>query len=534
MRAIACALALLASSAAGSAEPEIIASTPHALEVVIYRATSEYDFYSDSEMDIGDVRDELSGLAMIIETRTIELPVGTSKLVFPGVAEGIVPDSATIHGLPAFPIESNFDYDLIAPAVVIAKSLDSEVTLVRTNPVTGKQTQERAVLKTGPLGVLLDFGHSVEALGCSGGIEKLILDAVPEGLTATPTLSMRVRAEKAGRYTVTLAYLAIGMRWRAGYVATLNDDGTTLDLHGWLTLSNLMSTGFEDARTHVLAGNLVWDESYTLPAEPSHYYSDPSCWPIGAFSRRAIIDAISAEDIGRFPDVRVWEALQRVGGGDFEEIVVTGFRASVVDETEVGDYKLYTLPGATTVASRQSKQVMLMDKRKVSYERVYRYVVDLDEVESLEDEVIHPTALLKLENTERAGLGKAIPRGIVSVVEHGVLAGEDDVLDIPIGSPMEVEFAEALDVRVLPRVVSEKTIERRAEDYARVTIEVLIANDKPTRTTVEIQQARGELENFRIVKGSKRHTFKDGDPLWTFELPPGKRERLVYTLEALD
>jgi hypothetical protein len=284
----------------------------------------------------------------------------------------------------------------------------------------------------------------------------------------------------------------------------------------------------------VLAGNLVWDEGYTRPAEPAHYYSEPSCWPIGAFNRRAIIDAISAEDIGRFPDVRVWEALQRLGGGDIDEIVVTGFRASVVDETEVGDYKLYTLPGATTVASRQSKQVMLIDKRKVSYERVYRYVVDPDELESLEDEVIHPTALLKLENTERAGLGKAIPRGIVSVVEAGVLAGEDDVLDIPIGSPLEVEFAEALDVRVQPRVVEEKTIERRAEDYARVTIEVLIANDKPTRTIVEIQQARGELENFRVVKSSKRHSFKDGDPLWTFELPPGKRERLVYTIEALD
>jgi hypothetical protein len=200
----------------------------------------------------------------------------------------------------------------------------------------------------------------------------------------------------------------------------------------------------------------------------------------------------------------------------------------------VGDYKLYTLPGNTTVASRQSKQVMLMDKRKVSYERVYRYVVDPDELESFDDGVIYPTALLKLKNTERAGLGKAIPRGIVSVVEDGVLAGEDDVLDIPIGSPMEVEFAEAMDVRVQPRVIEEKAIERRAEDYARVTIEVLIANDKPTRTIVEIQQARGELENFRIVKSSKRHSYKDGDPLWTFELPPGKRERLVYTIEALD
>src|SRR5688572_1230589 len=104
MRALACALALLASLTAASAEPEIIASTPHALEVVIYSATSEYDFYFDSETEIGELDEELSGLAMIIETRTIELPVGTSNLVFPGVAEGIVPDSATIRGLPAFPI----------------------------------------------------------------------------------------------------------------------------------------------------------------------------------------------------------------------------------------------------------------------------------------------------------------------------------------------------------------------------------------------------------------------------------------------
>ena len=107
------------------------------------------------------------GLALITETRQIDLPAGPSEIRFRGVASTMVPQTATIDGLPAGALERNFDYDLLSPGSLLAKSIGRTVHLIRTDPKTGRFTDVTAIVRTGPDGAMLEVGGKLEARpGC--------------------------------------------------------------------------------------------------------------------------------------------------------------------------------------------------------------------------------------------------------------------------------------------------------------------------------------------------------------------------------
>jgi hypothetical protein len=502
------ALALLLLSLAATAD--VISPAPDAVRVTLY-----------------------GNLVMVSETRTIDLPAGTSRIVFLGVADAIVPQTAGIEGLPAAIIESNFDYDLLTPGAVIAKSHGERVRLVRTDSATGRTTEREAILRSGPEGVVLEIDGKFETLGCSGLDEKLVFSRVPSGLADQPQLSMTVRAQTPGKHTVQLDYLALGMDWSADYIARLNPDDQTLDLSGWLTLVNKSGTTFANTPAEVVAGQLARDEQETQPPGPTTVNESASCWPVGQFAKfieyRMFKRAEVVDQVGMLAAPAAARALEEV-------TVVTGSR--LAEMRELGDYKLYAVPEPTTLAARQSKQVAFLSQSRVPFTRLYMFKVDEDAIRGDNDLRPQPaTTLLRLQNKESDRLGKPLPRGTVSVMEPGeggaVLAGQDRIEDMPVGLPIELTLGTAMDVRVEPRVTEERTIEGNDHDEELLSVEVRFGNDKPVPITLEYRQpATGE--GFRIVRESRSHTLKEGDVRWTFRLPPGGRAVLRYSMQRSD
>jgi hypothetical protein len=217
---------------------DIVSPAPESVRVTIYRTAQDTVATYAVEESYGFENTGTPGLVMVSETRTVEIPAGVSTIVFRGVADQIVPQTAALEGLPAVLLESNFDYDLMTPGAVIAKSHGEHVQLVRTDQATGRTTVREAILRTGPEGIVLDVDGKTEALNCSGLDEKLVFPRVPPGLADEPRLSMTIRAASAGKYTVQLSYLALGIDWSADYVARTDPDDRTLTLTGWLTLVN--------------------------------------------------------------------------------------------------------------------------------------------------------------------------------------------------------------------------------------------------------------------------------------------------------
>jgi hypothetical protein len=519
MRATACLLALLLGTTAAA---DIVSETIEDIELTVYRDPNRN---GDDELTLAD---ETDGIAMITETRTIDIPAGAATIRFRGVADGIVPQTATLGDLPATIVEANFDYNLLTPGTLIEKSLGRPVRLVRTNRATGAVEEQRGVLASGPDGVVVDFGNSVEALNCSGLAERMVFDDVPAGLADTPTLSLAIRAPTAGRYRMQLSYLALGMDWSADYIATLHSDGQRMSVSGWITLVNRYGSRFSNAKTHVVAGKLAREEAETLAPEANLPTRADRCWPIGDFRlRRKIL-----ED-------RMFKRSQSVSamGGRFEEVIVTG--GFIARQSQLGDYKLYTLPFATTVEPRQLKQARLLEQPAVKVVRSYEYRVPDGLLDDAEPAPHNASVVLSARNTQRDGLGLPLPAGKVRVMEttssgREYYVGEHAIEDTPLDLPLRLLLGESNDVTATPRLIEDSDSEDSQHERKRAIIEIDIANAGTRAAEVEVRQARELFESTIIARESRRHRVDGADYVWNVKVGARKRAVLRYTLEQVE
>ncbi|MBD3820484.1 MAG: DUF4139 domain-containing protein [Brevundimonas diminuta] len=518
--AITTALSLLGPTAwapTAWAQTESVSARPDGATVVIYRdrpvdtvALMEQSRQPWSRLD-------RQGLALIVETRTVDLPAGEGIIRFRGLATGVVPQSAVLEGLPAHVVERNADFDLLSPASLMEKSVGEVVRVVRTNPATGEQVEKAAVIRAGAQGTVLEIDGRFEALDCSGQTERVVFDRVPEGLGDQPTLSVRTRAERAGRHTVTLAYLTTGLQWSADYVARLNPTDGTLDLTGWLTLANFGGTGFPAAPVQVVAGTLRKDAG-TVPVEPMVRYQQNECWPQGTTTLGSGLQPTYKQDRVEYTGPPV------ILPGPPPPPVPMAARGITVTamarQGELGDYKIYTLPEPTTVAARQTKQVRFLEREAVAYERVYRAGV------LNPDEETQPTAIvMKLRNEEGAGLGVALPGGSVAVMQPDgaggvLLAGQERFEDKGVGLPVRLAFGESPDVRVQTRLVKSGSSTRGAVTTERTEVETTVTNARSEPVTVELVADAAGQRGFRIRSQSVRSRVDDtGYPVWTLSVP---------------
>lgn len=516
--AITTALSLVAPSV--WAQSESVSARPDTATVVIYRdqpvdtvALMEQSRQSWNRLD-------REGVALIVETRTVDLPAGEGIIRFRGLATGVVPQSAVLEGLPAHVVERNADFDLLSPASLMEKSVGEVVRVVRTNPATGEQVEKAAVIRAGGQGTVLEIDGRFEALDCSGQTERVIFDRVPEGLGDQPVLSVRTRAERAGRHTVTLAYLATGLQWSADYVARLDPVDGTLDLTGWVTLANFGGTGFPDAPVQVVAGTLRKDDG-TVPVEPLVRYQQNQCWPQGTttFGSGEFANyGIPPPPPPPPPPAPAAPMMRMVAESAVDEIVVTGSR--VARQGELGDYKIYTLPEPTTVAARQTKQVRFLEREGVAYERVYRANLLSADAEPRPSDII-----LKLKNEEAAGLGVALPGGSVAVMQPDgaggvLLAGQDRFVDKGVGLPVRLTFGQSPDVQVQTRLVKSTSSTRGAVTTDRSEVETTVTNARSEPVTVELVADAAMSRGFRIRSQSIRSRIDDtGYPVWTLTVP---------------
>jgi hypothetical protein len=195
-RALLCLLLTIASP--GLAREAVDASDPSKLSVTVYR---------DPNRGPGEAmrRDWPRGFAMISETRQVTLPAGESTIRFEGVSEGMVAVTAIVTGLPGGTIEKNRNADLLSPGALVDGTLGNRVTITRTDPATGRETSESAIVRSrADGGLVLQSGSGFEAVRCSGLPEKLTFDRVPAGLSARPVYSVDTASPQGGTYTVTL------------------------------------------------------------------------------------------------------------------------------------------------------------------------------------------------------------------------------------------------------------------------------------------------------------------------------------------
>ncbi|WP_033923134.1 DUF4139 domain-containing protein [Sphingomonas sp. 37zxx] len=425
-------------------------------------------------------------VALVQDVRSLDLASGRVRQSFPDVSAQIRPETVSLAVSDAAIVEQNFDYDLLSPSSLMEKAVGETITLVRTNPATGTETRERAKVLAVNGGVVLDIGGRIEVLRDDGLPVRAVFDRVPDSLRARPTLSVTLASTRGGTRPARLSYLSRGLGWSADYVALFDEKSGTVDVQGWVTLRNTSGTTFNNARTLLVAG-----------------------------------------DVGGSDGGEDYTPRQR---RSYQVQMQPGTESA--DREQLGDFYLYPLAERTTIADKQTKQVSFLDAKGVTASSGYRFengwLGTADEPRSAQ-------TILRFANAGDAGLGDALPAGVVRVYIRDArgqpqFTGENQIGHTPQGSTIALPTGDAFDVKVQPTTLSRT---RLGGDRWRTEVRYRLTNARARPVTVELVQSGLDWGDNRIIAENRKSERRNvGSAIWQVPVPANGESVVTATFDT--
>lgn len=454
-------------------------------------------------------------LSLIREERTITLVKGTGKVVIPDIPESI--DGTSVHFLSLTApdavkvLEQNYQYDLVNQGKLLEKYLGKEVEFVRLDESTKKEyTVKGKILSTGyqaqPMygggkpnynyvsGMIAEVNGKIEVNPAG----RLVLPSLPEGLILKPQLEWLVSCSREGEHKTEISYLAGQLSWSCNYVALLNNNDTKLDLTGWVTLTNSSGTTFNNAGLKLVAGdvNIVRE---------------------------------------RFDGAMRGEAMMKM----------TTAAEPQFKQTELFEYKLYTLQRKSDVKDNETKQIELTSGKNVTSKKVFIYDGMADQWRYYRNNYSYRSqesfgqqsnpkvgVFVTFRNEEKSGLGIALPKGKVRVYKRDddgkeQFVGEDEIDHTPKDEEIRLYLGNAFDIvgeraqkdfKVLSSGhVVEETIEIKVRNHKTEAAEVMVYEHPWRWSEWEITRSNTEWE--KVDQSTVKFPVKiakDGEKVITY------------------
>lgn len=421
-------------------------------------------------------------LSLIRERRSVALTGGINAVVVPDIPATI--DGTSLHFRSLLDptgvriLEQNYQYDLVNQAKLLERYLGREIEFVRLNEETKREYTVKGKLLAagfgGRAGVVAEIDGKVE-IDPAG---RMVLPSLPDGLILKPRLKWMVNAAKGGTHDVELSYLAGGLSWSADYVALLSKDDDRIDLTGWVTLTNNSGTSFRNAGLKLVAGdvNVVRDEMMLN----------------GRIAKGAVALQTSAPQF---------------------------------EQTELFEYKLYTLQRKTDLNASETKQIELVTGRDVTAKKHYIYdgVADQWRYWWNNPSYRNQQSFGEVSNTKvgtyvifrnegKAGLGIPLPKGKVRVYKKDddgkeQFVGEDRIDHTPKDEEVRLYLGNAFDI-----VGERAQADFKSMASGRVveeTIRIKVRNHKKEAVTVMVVEHPWRWNEWEIVR--KSHDFEKID-----------------------
>lgn len=431
-----------------------------------------------------------NNLALVKDKRLVKLNKGISDLALRDVSALIRPETALLtsisHPGSFVTLEQNFDFDLLTPNKLLEKYVGQEVTIAKTNPKTGEETTEKALILSANDGVILKIGDRIET-GVNG---RIIYHDVPSNLRDRPTLVTQLDNQNATTQMLELSYLTTGLNWQADYVASLNTEETAIDLSGWVTLNNMSGTSYQNARLQLVAGdvNIV----------------NPS--PV-VTRKMAQMETMVAD-------------------------------AAPMAEESLLEYHLYTLDRATSIKDNQTKQVALLSASNIPAKKelilngepfYYRnksgYI----------GQKIKATVYVEFENKKSSKLGMPLPKGVLRAYKKDSkgnmqFIGEDHIDHTPKNETVRLKLGESFDVTADKvqtdfNVIGDKNDRNKSYESAyRITLK----NAKSEKVTITVQEPIPA--DWKILKENHPSTKLNSHlASWKIVIPAESTKTLIYS-----
>jgi hypothetical protein len=422
-------------------------------------------------------------LSLIREERTVSIAKGLSHIIIPEIPATI--DGTSLHFKSATEpdavrvLEQNYQYDLVNQSKLLEKYIGKDVEFIRTNPETKKEYTV--------VGRLLSVGPQVRPLGgegspindlvaeINGKVEidpagRLVLPAIPEGLVLKPQLDWLVSNTRPGEHKAEISYLAGGLSWNANYVALLSSDDASIDLTGWVTLSNNSGTSFKNAGLKLVAGdvNMVRQE---------------------------------------FDQVMTKNMSMRA------EAAAPQFK-----QTDLFEYKLYSLQRRTDLRNDETKQIELVSGRNATATKMFIYDGIGDQWRYWRNNYSYRNqgsfgqqsnqkvgVYVTFRNDEKSGLGLPLPKGTIRVYKRDTdgkeqFIGEDQIDHTPKDEELRLYLGNAFDI-VGERAQTDFHSNLKGNTVEE-TIQIKVRNHKEEPATVQVYEHPWRWSQWEIVKSS--------------------------------
>jgi hypothetical protein len=398
-------------------------------------------------------------LALVKDARKVRVNHGDNLLAWRDVSAQMQPETAllrSIDGRRLTLFEQNFDFDLLTPQKLLEKSVGETVRIIRTQPISGVEFAEQATVLAANEGVVLQFKDRVET-GIPG---RIGFSSVPGTLRDRPTLSLLFNTDvpSTGFLNVNplvetgmeLSYLTGGLGWKADYVAELSASEESIDLNGWVTLTNASGTAYPNARLQLVAG-----------------------------------------EVNRSQPVNVRAAMQM-------KSMAVAAAAPQMQEESLFEYHLYTLDRLTTLLDRQTKQVALLSAQKVKTEKEFRFQGSDWYYQNQAGELgrkLKPSVYMEFINAGD-NLGMAMPKGIVRVYKkdsagRAQFIGEDRIDHTAKGETIKLKLGEAFDI----------TADKKQTDFQRIAAGFNARGGVvETAYSMEIRNAKNEKISVNVIE----------------------------------
>ena len=432
-------------------------------------------------------------LALVKDQRKLTLKTGLNKLALRDVSAQIRPETALLRSLsnPGSIVlqEQNFDFDLLTPAKLLEKYVGKIVSIVRTNPTTGLEMTEQATVLSANNGIVLKIGNRIETSLLPSQNSRIVYDDVPENLRDRPTLVTQLTNKVATEQTVELSYLTGGLGWKADYVAEVSPKQDTIDLSGWVTLTNTSGATYQNAKLQLVAGDVNRAQENVRPAL----------------------------------------------------MMMRKNAAAPMAEESLLEYHLYTLDRPTTLAENQTKQVALLSasNKPVRKELVlrgadYYYQGQYGELGTK----MKVGVFVEFDNKEAAHLGMPLPKGILRVYKkdnagNAQFVGEDNIDHTPKNETVRLKLGESFDVTADKKQTDFKVLPQPAKGnnlYESAYV-ITLKNAKKERVTVSIQEPISG--DWKIMSESNPHVKANSQlAIWKIEIPAESTTTLTYRAQV--
>ncbi len=205
--------------------------------------------------NMGISNEKKEDIAAIHEVRRLQLVSGENRVTIEGLSSTILPESFFIHILdPELNVEIEeqfFSGDPFLLGNMFSRSMGKDVLIRQSaSDINRSHFHRGRLLAVVPQVVVEEEGTIFSVLP-----EQIVFLERVAALKGNPSLSIRMDSPKAQEVLVEINYLAKGIGWQAYYIGELNENESSLNIDGWVSIVNNSEGDYPDAHVQLSAQN---------------------------------------------------------------------------------------------------------------------------------------------------------------------------------------------------------------------------------------------------------------------------------------